>query len=305
MSDTELFAGFEGFDTPTQKDPHVTIHGIKQTGGVGSNLPPLLLLHGFPQTHHIWHAVVDQLKSQFNIVALDLRGYGASTAPADVSQYAKSLMARDCVRVMETLGFSSFFILAHDRGARVAHKLCVDYPERVKKAIFLDICPTLVMYTTTNFEFARSYFHWFFLIQKEPLPETLISQNPRRFAEMFMGGRQVRGLDIFKPHCLDQYVHNLGDPAIVHAMCQDYRASATLDLDEAREDIKAGRMIQCPLMVLWGRTGVIEKCFDAVKEWQAVTAPHITVKGYNVDSGHYVPEQAPDEVVEAVKGFFS
>ncbi|KIW34588.1 uncharacterized protein PV07_01363 [Cladophialophora immunda] len=299
-----MFEGFETFDITTQTSPEVTIHGVKSKNG-GHNLPPLLLLHGFPQTHHIWDAVASQLRSQFDIVALDLRGYGESSTPRDLPNYAKSAMARDCVMVMETLGFDTFWICAHDRGARVAHKLCVDYPQKVKKAILLDICPTLAMYTSTNFEFARSYFHWFFLIQKEPLPETTISQNPRRFAEMFMGGRQASGLDIFKPECFDRYVRNLGGPAIVHAMCQDYRASASLDMDEAREDLENNRLVQCPLMVLWGRHGVIEKCFDAVSEWKKVTAADVPVEGHSIDSGHYIPEQAPDEVVLAIQKFFS
>ncbi|OAL40661.1 hypothetical protein AYO20_00397 [Fonsecaea nubica] len=298
-----MFEGFETFDITTQTTPEVRIHGVQSKGG-GRNLPPLLLLHGFPQTHHIWDAVSNRLRSKFDIVALDLRGYGESSSPSDLSNYAKSAMARDCVKVMETLGFDSFFICAHDRGARVAHKLCVDFPDRVRRAIFLDICPTLAMYTSTNFEFARSYFHWFFLIQKEPLPETLISQNPRRFAELFMGGRQTSGLDIFQPECFDRYVRNLGDPAIVHAMCQDYRASASLDMDEAREDVENNRLIQCPLTVLWGRHGVIEKCFDAVSEWKRVTAANVPVEGHSIDSGHYIPEQAPDEVVMAIETFF-
>ncbi|KIY02005.1 uncharacterized protein Z520_02143 [Fonsecaea multimorphosa CBS 102226] len=298
-----MFEGFETFDITTRTSPEVKIHGVKSKDG-GRNLPPLLLLHGFPQTHHIWDAVASRLQMQFDIVALDLRGYGESSAPSDLSSYAKSAMAKDCVKVMEKLGFDSFFVCAHDRGARVAHKLCVDYPLRVKKAIFLDICPTLAMYTSTNFEFAKAYFHWFFLIQKEPLPETTISQNPRRFAEMFMGGRQASGLDIFKPECFDRYVRNLGDPAIVHAMCQDYRASASLDMDEAREDLQNQRLIQCPLMVLWGRHGVIEKCFDAVSEWKKVTVADVPVEGHSIDSGHYIPEQAPDEVVTAIEKFF-
>ncbi|KIW94353.1 uncharacterized protein Z519_05669 [Cladophialophora bantiana CBS 173.52] len=298
-----MFDDFETFDIITQTSPVVTIHGVRSKDG-GLNVPPLLLLHGFPQTHHIWDSVARRLRSQFEIIALDLRGYGESSTPTELASYAKSAMAQDCVKVMEKLGFDSFFICAHDRGARVAHKLCVDYPHKVRKAIFLDICPTLTMYTSTNFEFARSYFHWFFLIQKEPFPETMMSQNPRRFAELFMGGRQASGLGIFKPECFDHYVHNLGDPAIVHAMCQDYRASASLDMDEAREDLKNNRLIQCPLVVLWSRHGVIEKCFDAVSEWKMVTAADVSVEGCSIDSGHYIPEQSPVEVVRTIEKFF-
>lgn len=159
------------------------------------------------------------------------------------------------------------------------------------------------MYTKTDFEFAKAYFHWFFLIQREPLPETLISGRPREFAEIFMAGRQDGGLSIFEPSCFDYYASVLEDPAAVHSMCHDYRASATLDLDEARADLKDGKLVKCPLMVLWGKYGVIEKSFDAVKEWKAVTEEGITVSGHNVDSGHYIPEQASGEVVAAVREF--
>lgn len=236
---------------------------------------------------------------------MDLRGYGDSSKPQSISAYAKSAMARDCIAVMDALGLTgTFFVCAHDRGARVAHKLCVDFPARVQKAIFLDICPTLAMYSNTDLEFAKAYFHWFLLIQKEPLPETLISGSPRKFAEMFMGGRQAEGLSIFDTMAFDSYVKGLGDMASVHAMCQDYRASASLDLDEARDDLDIGRLIQCPLRVFWGRRGVIEKCFDAVKEWQAVTKSGITVEGKSVDSGHYIPEQIPEFVAFEVLDFF-
>lgn len=291
-----MFQGFESFDIVTQADPHVEIHGIK--GGSG---PPLLLLHGFPQTHYIWHLIAAELSTQFTIIALDLRGYGASSKPSGVAQYVKSAMARDCTTVMETLGYSSYFICAHDRGARVAHKLLVDFPDRVKKAIFLDICPTLAMYSKTDFDFAKAYFHWFFLIQKYPLPENMILNDPRGFAERFMGGRYAP-LSMFNPECFEEYVKGLSNPDAVHAMCEDYRAAASLDMDEARKDIEAGRLIQTPLRVLWGKHGVIEKCFDAVKEWSAVSKS--SVEGMNVNCGHYIPEEAPDVVVRNIREFF-
>ncbi|KAF4975729.1 hypothetical protein FZEAL_7505 [Fusarium zealandicum] len=297
-----MFQGFESFAIQTQ-DADITIHGLK-SGDASSSKPPLLLLHGFPQTLHIWHLVAPKLLERYTIILIDIRGYGQSSKPEHVAAYAKSAMARDCVDVMDGLGFDgSFYVCAHDRGARVAHKLCVDYPDRVRKAILLDICPTLAMYTKTDFDFARAYFHWFFLIQQEPLPETLISARPREFAEFFMGGRQKRGLEMFDPSCFDIYAGSLEDPAAVHAMCHDYRASATLDLDEARADLENGRLVRCPLLVLWGKHGVIEQSFDAVKEWQDVTESDVTVEGYSVDSGHYVPEHAPQEVVSAILEF--
>jgi len=296
-----MFEGFQSFTTTTSSDPVVKIHGIH--GGTG---PALLLLHGFPESHHIWYRVAPQLTSLFSVVALDLRGYGASSKLSGSSthiEYAKSAMARDCVAAMEALGFHHFYICAHDRGARVAHKLCVDFPHLVRKAIFLDICPTLAMYDKTDFEFAKTYFHWFFLIQKAPLPETLISRNPRVFAELFMGGRYA-GLSVFDKECLDYYIGVLESPDAVHAMCEDYRASATVDLDEARKDIERERFISCPLRVLWAEHGVVEKCFDALQEWNYVTSSGVDVSGHSVDCGHYIPEEEPDIVVKNITEFF-
>lgn len=300
-----MFENFEPLTVTTQASPEVTIRGLRYVNS-NSSRPPLLLLHGFPQTLHIWHRVAPQLTDEWTVVLLDLRGYGSSSKPGgDVSQYAKSAMARDCVVAMESLGYESFYLCGHDRGGRVGHKLCVDYPERVVKAMFLDICPTLAMYEATDFEFAKAYFHWFFLVQRTPLPETMILGNPRQVTESFMGGRQGEGLKIFDEHCFEQYVKNLSDPDTVHAMCQDYRAAATLDMDEQKRDLAEGRHIKCPLRVLWGQHGVVEKCFDAISEWRKVTETGVSVDGYAVDSGHYIPEQAPHELLSAIREFFS
>lgn len=215
-----MFEGFESFKIRTQADPEVDIYGLK-SAGFSPERPALLLIHGFPQTHHIWHRVAPQLTDKYNVVLIDIRGYGQSSKPGSVTAYAKSAMARDCVAVMDHLFGGAeaqpFFVCAHDRGARVAHKLCVDFPQRVRKAIFLDICPTLAMYAKTDYEFAKAYFHWFLLIQKEPLPESLIAGNALTFAELFMGGRQAKGLRIFEESCFDVYVQNLRDPDTVHA----------------------------------------------------------------------------------------
>lgn len=296
-----MFEEFQSFEIKTSNDS-VTIKGLR-SGDSSSSKPPLLLLHGFPQTLHIWHRVAPQLLDKYTLILIDIRGYGQSSKPEDVSAYAKSAMARDCIDVMNSLGFADFYVCAHDRGARVAHKLCVDYPDRVRKVILLDICPTLSMFTKTDFDFAKAYFHWFFLIQDAPLPEMMIAGRSRQFAELFMGGRQKDGLKFFDPECFNFYAQSLGDEATVHAMCNDYRASATLDLDEAKEDLKQGRRIRSPLLVLWGKHGVIERCFDAVKEWKDVTEPGVPVEGYSVESGHYIPEHAPEEVVSAVLKF--
>ncbi|TAQ87923.1 hypothetical protein B7494_g3769 [Chlorociboria aeruginascens] len=289
-----LFAGFREFDVTV--GPEVTIHGI-----IAGDGPPLLLLHGFPQNHLIWHIVAPQLTSTYTVVAVDLRGYGASSKPppsSDHSAYAKSKMAQDCVLVMSNLGFSTFSICSHDRGARVAHKLCVDHPSAVQKVMFLDIAPTLSMFEKTDMEFARKYWHWFFLIQPSPFPESCILANQQGFANIFFW-RSDNGFD---GEALETYVKQLSDPDTVKGMCEDYRAAASVDLEEAREDLKLGRRIQCPVRVLWGKKGVIESCFDALEEWRAVSDG--LVDGEHVDSGHYIPEEVPEALVKHIREFF-
>ena len=209
-------------------------------------------------------------------------------------------MARDIAVVMETLKFDSYYVCAHDRGARVAHKLLVDYPSRVKKAIFLDICPTLAMYGNTDQLFATKYWHWFFLIQETPFPETLILNDSRMFADSFMGGRYAG----FEANVWEEYVKNLSDKDCVHGMCEDYRAAATLDLDEAKKDIQEGRLIKSPLRILWGKQGIIEKCFDGVGEWKKVADEGVDISGESVDCGHYIPEEAPETLVKNILKFF-
>lgn len=293
-----MFEDFTPLDIQTQSSPPITIHGLQHTTSSG---PALLLIHGFPQTHHIWHLVTPALISSYKVILVDIRGYGASSKPSGVQHYAKSAMAKDMHAVMSQLGHTSYFVVAHDRGARVAHKLMVDYPSEVKKAIFLDIAPTLCMFEYTNQEFATAYWHWFFLIQKTPLPEMLITSHARQFAELFMGGRLEDGFSTFSAEAFEVYVRSLADHETVHAMCEDYRAAATLDLQEAKRDLEDGKKIKGDLKVIWGKRGVIEKCFDAVKEWTAVSDGR--VEGESLNCGHYVPEEKPDELIEKIKEF--
>ncbi|CEJ89973.1 hypothetical protein VHEMI05787 [[Torrubiella] hemipterigena] len=297
-----MLEGFIPFSVVTQESPSVTIAGVQSAE---SSLPPLLLLHGFPQTYHMWHTVAPQLVDKYNVIIPDIRGYGSSSKPDGVEAYAKSAMARDMVVLMDKLGYKDeqFYVCAHDRGARVAHKLCVDHPTRVKAAILLDICPTLAMYEATNLDFAKAYFHWFFLIQAAPMPELAILGAGQKFSELYFGARQGDSLTIFTEECFQIYSAALRDEPTVHAMCNDYRAAATVDMEESREDLKNGRLIKCPLRVIWGKKGVIEAMFDAVKEWQAVSDASIKVEGYAVESGHYVPEERPDDVVKAICEF--
>ena len=266
--------------------------------------PPLLLLHGHPQTHLIWHKVWPALSEHFTLVAPDLRGYGDSDKPAsDASMnhapYSKREMAKDMVDLMQSLGFERFRVLAHDRGARVTHRMLVDHADTVERATLLDIAPTLAMYEQTTMEFARAYFHWFFLIQREPLPETMIEANPEFFIEKMMGNRHA-GLSAFAPEVLAEYRRCIRLQGIAHSICEDYRAAASIDLDYDRADRAAGRKVTQPLQVLWGANGVIEKCFKPLDDWARVAGD---VRGGNVPSGHYIPEEAPQALLDAALPF--
>ncbi|KAF2430091.1 alpha/beta hydrolase [Tothia fuscella] len=298
----KLGAGFTDFSINVE--PEVTIHGTRAGSG-----PPLLLLHGFPQTHLIWHKVASHLTSSYTVVAIDLRGYGASSKPTDDGShrlYSKSTMARDVAAVMKELGYDKYFVCGHDRGGRVAHKLCVDFPEEVRKVMVLDIAPTLVMYEGSDQEFATKYWHWFFLIQPMPFPEHLMMNHPETFMEKFIGPLPSNTTsadgEVFHPDAVKEYVEQMRDIDGVHGMCEDYRAGATVDLDEQRGDIKEGRKIQCPLYVIWGKKGLIEKKYDAIAEWKKVSSGG--VEGKALACGHYIPEELPDELLEIMEGFF-
>lgn len=294
-----LGADFVHFSIPVSHD--VQIRGSQ--AGTG---PPLLLLHGYPQTRLIWHKIAEQLSSQYRVIALDLRGYGQSSKPADTDGshkvYAKSAMAKDIAVVMERLNYPQYFVCGHDRGGRVAHKLATDYPDRVTKLMVLDIAPTLAMYETVDKEFATKYWHWFFLIQPSPFPEQAILGNPDGFAAKCLGGLPGSQSGIFHPDALKEYTDLFQDKHGVHAMCEDYRAAASVDMEEQRDDIEKGRKIQCPLRVLWGKKGLIEIKYDAVAEWKKVCSSEVS--GEAVDSGHYIPEEAPEKLLEHIKSFF-
>ena len=285
---------FPGFETRRIKTSGATIHTLH--GGSG---PPLLLLHGYPQTHVEWHKIAARLAERFTVVLTDLRGYGDSSKPPDGenhANYSKRAMALDQIEVMRTLGFDRFSAVGHDRGARVAWRLAVEHPEVVSKAAVLDIVP--LPYSTVTREFATQYFHWFFLIQPAPFPETLIGNS----AEFYLRSRFLRptgGTNTFTPEAFAEYLRCFNDPATIHATCEDYRAGATVDLDHAAAD--GDKKITCPLLVLWGDRGTVGRLYDVMKIWRQ----HATdVTGKPMKGGHFLPEEVPDETAAALLSFF-
>jgi haloacetate dehalogenase len=264
--------------------------------------PPLLLLHGFPQTHAMWHRVAQRLRQRFALVLPDLRGYGDSDkpdGPPDHSAYSKRTMALDALELMRGLGFDSFFVCGHDRGARVAHRLALDHPHAVRRLMLLDISPTLTMYERTTMEFARAYYHWFFLIQPAPLPERLIGAAPALYLRTKIGAWGSGGAAPFDHQALAEYERCFTAPAI-HAMCEDYRAAATIDLTHDRAG--ADERIACPVRVLWGERGVVHRLFTPLADWRDKCAGEVT--GRPTPTGHYIPEEAPALLAEEIEAFF-
>jgi haloacetate dehalogenase len=276
--------------------------GIRIAAVVGGSGPPLLLLHGHPQTLAIWHRVAPALARRHTIVAADLRGYGDSSKPpgeTDHGNYAKRVMAQDQLALMRSFGFDGFDVLAHDRGARVAHRLAQDHPAAVRRLALLDIAPTLAMYEQTTDAFARAYWHWFFLIQPAPLPERLIEADPAAYVRTVMGRRSA-GLAPFDPFALAEYERCIALPGAAHGLCEDYRAAAGIDLELDRADREAGRLLKQPLMVLWGEQGVINRCFQPLVEWRRVARD---VTGEALPCGHYIAEEAPEELLVRILPF--
>lgn len=285
---------FSGFETFTHDIDGIAIHGV--TGGNG---PPLLLLHGYPQTHVMWHEVAPALAEKFTLVIADLRGYGASAKPpsdADHRPYSKRAMAADMAGLMTRLGHATFVVMAHDRGARVAHRLALDHAERVTRMILLDIAPTREMYANADAEFATAYWHWFWLIQPAPFPETMINADPLFYLQKKLGSWGSSAP--FAPEAMAAYEAAIQNPDTVHAMCEDYRAAASIDIRHDDE----GAMITCPIHVLWGANGVIERCFDCPSLWRQRAQ---VVTGHSLPGGHYLAEELPEMVVQEALQFFA
>lgn len=269
---------------------------------VGGSGPPLLLLHGYPESHLMWRKVAGSLAEQFTVVATDLRGYGESSAPAPDPEhraYAKRTGARDQVAVMQTLGFDRFAVAGHDRGARVVHRMALDWPERISRAAVLDIVPTPHVFESMDGRRARGYWHWFFLIQEGGLPERLIGADPEFFLRRILG-TFARDDQVVDAETLNAYARAWEDPARIAAGCEDYRAGASADLDDHAADT---RRIDCPLLVLWGADGALARLHDdPLRVWSDWADD---VRGHAVPGGHFLPEESPQETLEALLDFFA
>ncbi|WP_429951732.1 alpha/beta fold hydrolase [Comamonas sediminis] len=290
---------FERFDT---RD--VPVNGTVIRCRVGGSGPALLLLHGHPQTHVMWHRVAPALAETFTVVCADLRGYGDSARPGASphhAAYSKRTMAQDMADLMTSLGHQQFRLAAHDRGARVAHRLLLDHPARVQRAMLLDIAPTLAMYEQTTQAFAKAYWHWFFLIQPAPLPERLIDADPAAYIRDVMGRRHA-GLAAFAPEALQEYLRCIAIPGTATSICEDYRASAGIDLEHDRADREKGHKVLAPLRVLWGAEGAVGRCFPVLDLWREAATD---VSGKALGCGHYIAEEQPAKLLEEMRAFFA
>lgn len=289
---------FSDFDVQTVERNGVRL--FTRTGGEGS---PLLLLHGHPQSMVMWHKVLPALAARHRVVLMDLRGYGDSSRPSPDAlhlNHSKRDMALDALAVMHAHGFDRFDVLAHDRGARVAHRLAADHPQAVERLMLLDVAPTLAMYQNTSEAFARAYWHWFALIQPAPLPETLIDSDPSRYVRCVMGSRHA-GLAPFTAQALAEYERCAAIAGTGSSICEDYRASAGIDLEHDRADVDARRRLAQPLRVLWGEHGAVGRCFDVLSLWRERATQ---VSGESLPCGHYLAEELPEQVVAQALTFF-
>jgi haloacetate dehalogenase len=289
---------FEGFALE-----HIDVTDGRMRLRRGGSGPPLLLLHGNPQTHAMWNKIAPELAKRFTVICPDLRGYGGSLKPPatkDHAPYAKKQMAKDMVEVMAHFGHSRFLVGSHDRGARVAHRLALDHPDRVEKLAVLDIVPTIEHFERANMSFGLHYYHWFWFAQPHPFPENLITLDPETWfmAHTSRGGRP----EFYHPDALADYLSHARNPDMIRGMCEDYRAAASIDLEHDRASRTAGEKIQCPLLVLWGSKGRIGRWYDALAIWRQYCTAEVT--GGEVNAGHYLAEEAPAEVLQRFRGFF-
>ncbi len=285
----------DNFEQTQIDSSRATIHLIKK----GDRFP-LLLLHGYPQTHVMWHKIAPRLAEDFTVVAPDLRGYGDSSKPEDGPDhynYSKRAMAQDLVEVMDKLGYQEFFVAGHDRGGRVAHRMALDHPQRVKKLAVLDIAPTYKMYMSTDKAFATAYYHWFFLIQPYDLPERLIGSQPEYYLRRCLASWSADPA-AFAAEAVAEYIRCFSNPATIHASCEDYRAASTVDLQHDEADLD--QKVACPLLALWSERGVVGRRYNVLETWRERAND---VRGKALSGGHFLPEEAPEETYEALREF--
>ena len=290
---TEFYDGFKTHNCQISSGNFKVV-----TGGAGM---PVLFLHGYPQTHAIFHKLAPLLQDNVTMVMADLRGYGTSPKPvsdATHAPYAKRAMAQDMIEIMDQLGYDRFAVVGHDRGGRVAHRLARDHHQRVTHLSVLDIAPTLSMYDATDKSFATAYYHWFFLIQPAPLPERLIGADPEFYLRTKFASWSG-GADWLDERLFQHYLDAFGNDEAIHASCEDYRAAATIDLDHDKQD--SGKKLSLPVQALWGAKGFVGRHYDVIAEWEKCAT---TVTGHSVPGGHYVPEEAPDETAKALLSFW-
>jgi len=288
---------FERFENLQIDANGTTINLVK--GGSG---PPILMLHGYPQTHAMWNKIAPRLAEDFTVVCPDLRGYGDSAkveGDPDHINYSKRVMAQDQVDVMQSLGFEQFYLVGHDRGGRVSHRLTKDHPDNVLKLVTLDIIPTRTMFQIVNKDFATNTYHWFFLIQPYDFPERVIGADPEFYAGR--GFNRVKDADtVFTPEALNDYLRCFNNPGTIHAVCEDYRAGASIDL--VHDDADFEQKVNCPMLAMWSSTGYVGRTQDVLKVWQDYATD---VRGKSLTCGHYIAEEMPDEAYAAIKEFLS
>ena len=289
---------FSEFELSTIK----TKRGIIRYRKAGKG-PALLMLHGNPQTHAMWHKIAPKLVKEYTVICPDIPGYGKSFKPSVTENhepYSKVNMASDLINFMELLGFDKFYILGHDRGARIAHRLALNYSKNVIKMILLDIIPTIEHFERTNMEFAMGYYHWFWLAQRSPVPESVINKAPE---EWFFAhtSREKKDKDFFHPMALSDYLECIKNPETINAICEDYRAAATIDMIDDKKSRDDNIKINVPLLILWGNKGKLEQWYQTLSIWKKYCSKE--VKGNAINSGHYLAEENPGEVIESIKNF--
>jgi len=297
MSVTDLASLFPGFIRR-----RIATSGTEINLVVGGEGPPVLMLHGWPESHRMWHKVAPALAERFTVVCADLRGYGDSGKPPggpDHAPYAKREMARDMVEVMGALGFDRFRLVSHDRGARVSYRMALDQPERVDRLVLMDIIPTGHYYDTVTAETAKAYFHWFFFLQPSPFPEMMIGPQPDLMIRGFLRAAGPTP-GAFDPAIVQSYIDTARHPEAVHAMCEDYRAGYAIDRLHDAADRQAGRRITCPTLLLWGSRGLVGRAYDPLAVWGDWCTD---LRGQALECGHFLPEEKPAEVLAALEAF--